>query len=804
MATPALVIALTHWMLRPCSAPLDSAKPVVVPSTVFGSLFSDEIFVSDRLNKINTSIYDETWCYRLNQHVNLSGYLHQPKPLAALDLHGINYKADIIVNGRMVRTMEEIVGTFRRFIVDISEALFISSNTEFDVEIRIRRPNDRSLPPSNHDTDLAISFVDWAPRPPDRGMGIFQEVFLRVLPWNILIEAFSASVTNISSCYSHQNSSCSCFSLSLSVTIHNLANEEQNVILSFSVGNIIDVTLSATLKSNSSRTYSISELERQELSCVQEIELWWPWRYGRQSFTPISVVLQDPNTLQVIANETRNIGLRLVTSKLNQHGHRLFYVNNVPFMVYGAGYTPHLFLRYDIIKQRKTLEAVRDMGLNTLRLEGKLMTDDFFKLTDQLGIMVLPGWCCCDAWQHWQFWTQSQVIIAEHSTRTQLRRLRQFPSVLGFLYGSDEAPPKKIEQLYINISHEEAWTQPFIAAASNVTTPAGGPTGMKMNGPYAWVPPIYWTEGLRKKNVFTGRVMAHKPCLGLPLWITTGGLFSNLRFYLSPFNARMGPAHGIQGFLFKSQLMAYEAQRAMFDAYAMYKYTNSTGVVQWMLNNPFPSLIWHLIGGYYGTKSVFGNNFHAALNPHTKDIVVISNLMHEASPPFHLIVQLWSIGSIDKDSVRVVANINDQLFELCHIKSMNQSVVLVRLVLKDSAGNITPDVLDWKNSTFFTTYCSSFANLTGLCTFPKVELEIEVINSTLVQLTNQRNTIAFFVELEADGNNGNQDIWFSDNFLVLYPFETTTVTLSQPISDRIKITYKSLATFCQNGESDEK
>lgn len=64
--------------------------------------------------------------------------------------------------------MHLIVGTFRRFIVDISEALFISSNTEFDVEIRIRRPNDRSLPPSNHDTDLAISFVDWAPRPPDR------------------------------------------------------------------------------------------------------------------------------------------------------------------------------------------------------------------------------------------------------------------------------------------------------------------------------------------------------------------------------------------------------------------------------------------------------------------------------------------------------------------------------------------------------------------------------------------------------------------------------------------------------------
>ena len=37
------------------------------------------------------------------------------------------------------------------------------------------------------------------------------------------------------------------------------------------------------------------------------------------------------------------------------------------------------------------LTAARAMGLNTVRLEGKMMTDDFFHITDELGIMVLPG-----------------------------------------------------------------------------------------------------------------------------------------------------------------------------------------------------------------------------------------------------------------------------------------------------------------------------------------------------------------------------------------------------------------------------
>ena len=38
----------------------------------------------------------------------------------------------------------------------------------------------------------------------------------------------------------------------------------------------------------------------------------------------------------------------------------------------------------------------------------------------------------------------------------------------------------------------------------------------------------------------------------------------------------------------KSQLMAYEGIRAMFEAFSRNKYA-STGVIQWMLNNAWPS-----------------------------------------------------------------------------------------------------------------------------------------------------------------------------------------------------------------------
>jgi exo-1,4-beta-D-glucosaminidase len=63
-------------------------------------------------------------------------------------------------------------------------------------------------------------------------------------------------------------------------------------------------------------------------------------------------------------------------------------------------------------------------------------------------------------------------------------RLRQHPSVLVWLYGSDEAPPVYVEAAYLDTAARVAWPNPLLASAADTTSPLSGPTGVKMSGPY--------------------------------------------------------------------------------------------------------------------------------------------------------------------------------------------------------------------------------------------------------------------------------------------------------------------------------
>ena len=93
-----------------------------------------------------------------------------------LIFEGINYRAAVWVNGHLLASP---VGTFRTFPIDISAAARAGDNA---VAVQITRPFDRALPSTNHDTDLAISFVDWSPAPPDGNMGLWMPVLLAQHP----------------------------------------------------------------------------------------------------------------------------------------------------------------------------------------------------------------------------------------------------------------------------------------------------------------------------------------------------------------------------------------------------------------------------------------------------------------------------------------------------------------------------------------------------------------------------------------------------------------------------------------------
>ena len=66
------------------------------------------------------------------------------------------------------------------------------------------------------------------------------------------------------------------------------------------------------------------------------------------------------------------------------------------------------------------------------------------------------------------------------------------------------------------------------------------------------------------------------------------GSFAQYNNFDAGMAATYGPASSLENYMLKAQVMAYDGERAMFEAYGANKY-RSTGVIQWMLNNAWPS-----------------------------------------------------------------------------------------------------------------------------------------------------------------------------------------------------------------------
>jgi exo-1,4-beta-D-glucosaminidase len=326
-----------------------------------------------------------------------------------------------------------------------------------------------------------------------------------------------------------------------------------------------------------------------------------------------------------------------------------------------------MFLRPMSKKLNADLHYVRDMGLNTIRLEGRIDRDEFFNKTDELGILVMPGWTCCDAWERWKSWTPETRAIAAASMKDQAQRLRNHPSVFVWLYGSDNPPPADVEQMYLKILKENEWPNPSVSSASEQPTRVTGKSGVKMTGPYEYVPPVYWLAdkkagGAYGYNTETSPGPAIPPRESLERFIPKDHLwpiddvwnyhsgkerFTTVNVFTDGLTRRYGAATSLDDYERKAQAMTYDGERAMFEAYGRNKYT-ATGVIQWMLNNAWPSLIWHLYdyylvpaGGYFGTKKAM-EPVHVQYSYDDGSVVVV-NSTYEALAGMKVSAKIFNI-----------------------------------------------------------------------------------------------------------------------------------------------------------------
>jgi exo-1,4-beta-D-glucosaminidase len=470
------------------------------------------------------------------------------------------------------------------------------------------------------------------------------------------------------------------------------------------------------------------------------------------------------------------------------------------------------------------LRYVREMGLNTIRQEGKIDTDEFYDRADEEGILIMPGWCCCDQWELWNQWTIENYTVGPESLRDQLLRLRNHPSIFVWLNGSDKPPIAAIERKYLDIERDLDWNRPTVSSAAEAPGPVSGPSGVKMRGPYEYVPPSYWLTDTKNGGAFGFATEispgpAPPPVESLTAMLTTehlwpmddvwkyhagGGEFRTLTKFTDALEARYGKATDVNDYARKAQALTYEGERAMFEGYARNKYT-ATGVIQWMLNNAWPSLIWHLYdyylrpaGGYFGTKKAC-EPIHVQYSYDDRSIALVNDTQTAVSSvtvsasvlDFALKPRFTRDVTVDLPADAVVRTVT-----LPSITDLTPTYFL-RLTATDRTGkalstnfywlSTEEDVLDWAKSTWYYTPTTKHADLTQLTSLPQTTLRAMLNASSrghaTVHVENTGRALAFQVRLVLTNTATGEEflpVFWSDNYFALMPGEARDITVDYP------------------------
>ncbi len=719
-----------------------------------------------------------------------------------LHFDGINFRANVWLNGQRIADSTQVAGAWRTYQFDVTKTAKPGEKNILAVEVFAPTPHD-----------LAITFVDWNPAPPDKMMGLFRDVYL--------ISTGPVSI-RYPQVITHLNPP-ALDKATLKVNVE-LRNAGDRSIKGTAKGTIDKIEFSQPVELGPGETKTVAfDASAFPQLVITKPRVWWPAELGEQPLYPLTVEFLADG--KVSDKQTIRFGVREITSEFTPEGNTLFKINGQKILIRGAGYTPEMLLRTSAQRQEDEIAYVKHMNLNTIRLEGKLENDHFFDTCDQQGILVMPGWCCCDHWERWKDWNDEDYSVAAESLESQIRRLRSHASVFVWLNGSDNPPIAKVEQMYLDILKKLDWPNPVVSSATQKKADVTGPSGVKMSGPYEYVPPSYWLADKKNGGAFSfATEISPGPDvppvesikLMLPpdhLWPIDeywnyhcgGGAFKDLKVFTDALTARFGTATSLEDYVRKAQALAYESHRAMFEGYARNKYV-STGVIQWMQNNAWPSMIWHLYdfylrpGGTYFATKLACEPVHIQYSYDDRSIVVVNSL-YKPVKGLKATAQLLDFDLKEKFSKTVDVSAEPdsamRIFNIPEVADISTTHFL-RLTLTDASGQVRssnfywlstkPDVLDDAKAKWYYTPCSSFADFTALQSLPEVQVKASVRYEpgsarqvARVTVENPSKTLAFMVRLQVvSGPSGDEvlPVFWDDNYFSLLPGEKRVVSAS--------------------------
>jgi len=801
--------------------------PAIVPGTVFYSYVvagkEPNPDYGENIYKVDKAKYNRPYWYRTE--FSAAGFPAGKK--IWLNFAGINKRGEVYMNSRHIGTVE---GLMQREKYDITDLLI--RNKLNTIAVLVFTPNtDHNLANREAPTYLSSGSWDWMPSVPGLNSGITDVVTITATgpvtvedPW-IRTDLKNRSLAD----------------LSVNVKLNNSINQPVvgKLKMVINPGNITIIT-PVSLNGNSSRSVELNKDQYPQLS-IKNPKLWWPNGYGgkaddTQYIYTCSVQFETDGGKPSDMVE-KNFGIRKITADTTAlNGPVRVYVNDVPILIKGGNWGMSDYMLKVRDKDYDTrIRFHQAMNFNMIRnWTGEVTDEAFYDYCDKYGIMVWD-----DFWLN-NFGHIDSLEVFKKNAIEKVKRLRDHPSVVIWC-GANEGVPGGDPKGPLNTAIKDVIKENdgedrlyFPRSNAGVNNPNfsahGGSRILSGSGIWANVDPkTYFTDphngylfskdnyGLRSElgTATFVNIESFKKFMPKDYWVaptpeavdsktnmwarhyfsTDGGLGggSAPAKYIKDINKEYGEATSLEDFCKKAQLLNVETTKAMYEAWNDHMWNNASGMLMWMSQSAYPSMIWQtydyyydLTGAYFGVKTAC-EPIHIQWNPATNVIKVINNKPYELKE-LAAVAEVYNMdgkivpGYTQRKKLDVSATTAADAFTVFeNTTNLPQlsAVHFLKLKLYDAAGKLLSDNFYWIGNTYLDYTALSKMPSAGASlqvSAPKISVAANGVNRVLTYVitNNSKTTAAFGIRAQLLNHSGSQILpaFFSDGYFSLMQGES--------------------------------
>lgn len=800
--------------------------PAIVPGTVLNSLVYNQKYPEPYYginNKIESKLIPDisetgrdfyTYWFRTDFTVPQS---FKGKTVW-LQLDGINYRAEVWVNGNLLSTIN---GMFIQDYIDVTDFVKVGEKNGLAIKVYpvdvpgSTKPKTWGAAGEFHNggngniglNTTMLMTVGWdftfMDGIRDRNTGIWKNISLYATGRLALRHPFVKSELRKPD-YDQARET---------VSVEIINPSTSNRVVSCKVkGEIVgeNITFEKTfrLMRGEEKTATFSPEEFPQL-IINSPKLWWPVNKGPQNLYDLKLTVSvDGKDCDSV--KTR-FGIReIVSDRKTPDKSRVFYVNGKRLFIRGTNWIPEAMLRTSNERTYAELRYSRQSGVNLLRMWGGGIaeSDYFFQLCDELGLLV---------WQ--EFWMTGDTRhphdkgLYMSNVESTVKRIRNHPSLAYYVASNESTEVTGTPELLNKLDGTRGFQMQSECEGVHDGSPykqvnpmqhyenTASPRGSRVDGfnPEYGAPTLPTVEILRE-------MMDEKDLwpINKEVWdYLDGNGFHLMSTMYTDLVNNYGKSSSIDEFAQKGQLLGAINSKSIWEVWNYNKLDYGdrfcSGLLFWYHNCSMPQVAsrmwdWSLepTASLYHTANSL-EPLHAQFD-YLKNTVSVVNDYYREFKDYKVIAQVYDIDSKKVFEESAVVNlpsdgvVNDAL-TIRFPENISQ-VHFIKLILKDEKGKDVSSNFYWRSNdkyegskTLTGPAASGFEDLSKLKQ-AKVKLTYKVReddNNYFVDITlrNTSGQIAFFNQLQFLNSKMSpiRPSFYTDNFFSLMPGEKKTVTI---------------------------